>query len=167
LTGIFGGIIARGAQGQFPDRFCLKTRCKFASHASRSHLGVLELGAYYVRENDSHGYTEVCLPAEAAALATKELLESSNNVGGWKAIIRQLVDQSAAGEVEPQEEAARAAGLAEFANRVLKTPFATTPMRATRRRGAYDSDDDDEAVGVAVGADSDALQHLEDSVGLL
>jgi hypothetical protein len=39
------------------------------------------LGAYYVRENDSHGYTKVCLPAEAAALATKELLESSNNVG--------------------------------------------------------------------------------------
>ncbi len=99
------------------------------------------MGAYYVRENDSHGYTEVCLPAEAAALATKDLLESSNNVGGWKAIIRQLVDQSAAGEVEPQEEAARAACLAEFANRVLKTPFATTPMRATRRRGAYDSDD--------------------------
>ncbi len=65
----------------------------------------------------------------AAALAQEDLLESSNNVGGWKAIIRLLVNQLATGEVGPCEEAARAAGLVEFAGRVLKTPFATTPMR--------------------------------------
>lgn len=166
-TGICGGVIARGAQGQFPDRFCVKTRCRFATHVSRSHLGALKTVAYYVRENDSHAYTEVCLPAEAAALATKDLLESSNNVGGWKAIIRQLVDQLAAGELGPREEAARAAGLAEFASRVLQTPYATTPMRATHRRDAEDSDDESDINEGAGGAEPDALQRLEDSVGLL
>jgi hypothetical protein len=50
-------------------------------------------------------------------------------MGGWKAIIRQLVDQLAAGEVAPEEEKARGAGLTEFANQVLQTPYATTPMR--------------------------------------
>jgi hypothetical protein len=123
--------MAWGSQGQFPDWFCLKTRCTFSSHATKSHLGKLAVGAYYVKEHDSHGYTEVCLPAEAAALAPEGLLESSNNVGGWKAIIRQLVDQLAVGEVAPDKEEARGAGLTEFANRVLKTPYATTPMCPT------------------------------------
>ena len=88
--GICGGVIARGVQGQFPDRFCLKTRCSFSSHSVKSHLGRLEAGAYYVKENKSHGYTEVCLPANAAALLAPDgLLKSSNNVMvvGWKAII--------------------------------------------------------------------------------
>ena len=37
-TRICGGVIARGAQGQFPDRFCLKTECRFTTHATKSYL---------------------------------------------------------------------------------------------------------------------------------
>ena len=173
-TGICGGIIARGLQGQFPDRFCLKTRCSFASHSVKSHLGRLEAGAYYVKENESHGYAEVCLPANAAALAPEGLLESTNNVAGWKAIIRQLIDQLAAGEVAPAEAAAMGAGLSEFADRVLKTPYAITPMRASRRKVRMSDDDSDGGVSEGGGLDGPApivgpstLQRLEDSIGLL
>ena len=35
---ICGGVIARGAQGQFPDRFCLKTDCRFTTHTTKSYL---------------------------------------------------------------------------------------------------------------------------------
>ena len=48
-TRICGGVIARGVQGQFPDRFCLKTECTFTSHRTKSYLGNLVKGAYYVR----------------------------------------------------------------------------------------------------------------------
>ena len=86
-TGICGGIVARGAQGQFPDRFCLKTRCGFASHSSKSYLSKLTQGAFYVKENDSHGYCGLSLSAEAASLAPDGLLTGLNNVPGWKAVL--------------------------------------------------------------------------------
>jgi hypothetical protein len=91
-------------------------------------------------------------------------------VGGWKAIIHQLEDQLAAGEVEPKVVAAQAAGLTEFANQVLKTPYATTPMRAMHCRARSELDDNAVKVVEEVrpgGVDSNALQHLEDSVGHL
>jgi hypothetical protein len=86
-TGICGGIVARGAQGRFPDRFCLKTHCSFASHSSKSYLSKLKRGAFYVKENDSHGYCDLSLSAEAASLAPEGLLTGRNNVPGWKAVI--------------------------------------------------------------------------------
>ena len=46
-TGICGGILAPGAQGQFPDRFCLKTRCGFASHSSKNYLSKLEQEGFF------------------------------------------------------------------------------------------------------------------------
>ncbi len=73
----------------------------------------------------------------------------------------------------PKEEEARGVGLAEFANRVLKTPHATTPMRPTRggRAEAGDGSEEDEVEAPSVfgtgGDDPTALQRLEDSVGLL
>jgi len=93
-------------------------------------LGRLHPGAYYVKENDAHAYSELCLTAEAAALAPGGFLSSRNNMPGWKAIFRQLGDQAAAGEVGSEEEvAAQAVGLVGFAERVLKTPYAVTPLR--------------------------------------
>jgi len=86
-TGICGGIVARGAQGQFPDRFCLKTRCRFSSHSSKNYRPKLEQGAYYVKESDSHGYCKLFLSSEAAKLAPEGLLEGHNSVPCWKAII--------------------------------------------------------------------------------
>jgi hypothetical protein len=142
----------------------------FSTHTSKSHLGKLVARAYYVKENEAHGYTKVCLTDKVALLAPEGLLESRNNVGGWKAIIRQLEDQLAAGEVEPEVAAAQAAGLTEFANQVLKTPYATTLMRATGHRMRSESDDKEvEVMGEvrAGGIDSNALQRLEDSVGHL
>ncbi len=132
-TGICGGVIARGTQGHFPDHFCLKTPCRFSSHAAKSYLGRLVEGAYYVKENEAHWYAELRLSPEAASLAPGGLLESRNNVGGWKAIIRQLEDQWMAGEVESAVVVAQGAGLTGFAERFLKTPYATTPMRSGRR----------------------------------
>lgn len=133
------------------------------------------MGAYYVKENEAHGYTEVCLPVDAAALAPDGLLESSNNVAGWRAIIRQLVDQLAAGELALEEATARRAGLSEFAGRVLDTRYAFTPMRArvSRNREVLDDASVDEAAGdMSMGGMSrdvqaSTLQRLEDSVGLL
>ena len=37
-SGICGGVITRGAQGQFPDRFCLKIGCRFPTHVTKSYL---------------------------------------------------------------------------------------------------------------------------------
>jgi len=39
-----GGFLAKGPQGQFPDRFCLKRKCQFTSHAAKSSLGHLHPG---------------------------------------------------------------------------------------------------------------------------
>jgi hypothetical protein len=89
-TRFCGGTIARGLQGQFPDRFCLKSGCRFTSHAAKSSLGRLQPGAYYVKANDAHAYSELCLSAVAAALAPGGLLSSRNNMSGWKAIFRRL-----------------------------------------------------------------------------
>ena len=43
-TRICGGVIARGAQGQFPNRFCLKTECHFTMHATKSFLPKMVAG---------------------------------------------------------------------------------------------------------------------------
>ena len=58
--GYVGGVIARGAQGQFPDRFCLKTKCRFTTHATKSYLPRMVTRGYYVKQNDTHGYSELC-----------------------------------------------------------------------------------------------------------
>ena len=58
--GYVGGVIARGAQGQFPDRFCLKTKCRFMTHATKSYLPRMVTRGYYVKQNDTHGYSELC-----------------------------------------------------------------------------------------------------------
>ena len=169
---ICGGTIARGLQ--FPDRFCLKKGCRFTTHASKSSLDRLLPGAFYVKENEAYGYSELCLTAAGAALAPEGLISSRNTMTGWQAIIRQLEDQAAAGEVEPAEAAAQAEGLAGFAERVLKTPYATTPLRSSRRRVHMDMDDDDEGEGGGsitsggnAGVVAEQLLRLEDSVAYL
>ena len=139
-TRICGGVIARGAQGQFPDRFCLKTGCHFASHATKSYLPRMIAGGYYVKQNDIYGYAELCLSPEAAALAPEGLLQGPNTPTAWKAIIRQLEDQLSEGATAPEVAAEQAAGLDEFARRVLKTPYATTPMRSRRRTLSEEED---------------------------
>ena len=126
--GIYGGIVARGAQGQFPDRFCLKTRCGLASHSSKNNLSKMEQGGFYIKENNSHGYCKLFLSSEAAKLTPEGLLESRNNMPGWKAGICQLEDQLAAGPTTEQAAAVQAEGLLDFADRMLKTPYAATPM---------------------------------------
>jgi hypothetical protein len=164
-TGICGGIVARGAQGQFLDRFCLKTRCGFASHSSKSYLSKLKRGAFYVKENDSHGYCDLFLSAEAANLAPEGLLTGRNNVPGWKAVIRQLEDQLAAGPMTQQAAADQAEGLLGFADRMLQTPFAPTPMRPTRRCQHDALEDDGEDNEGGNGGILTLLQRLKDSIG--
>jgi hypothetical protein len=74
----------------------------------------------------------------------------------------------AAGAGEPEEAAAQAAGLGEFAEWVLKTPYATTPMRSTRHRARLDDKDKEEETLVFKDAEGRALlQQLEDSLGCL
>jgi hypothetical protein len=87
-TQICGRVIARGAQGQFPNRFYLKTQCRFTTHATKSNLPRMVKGGYYVKENDTHGYSELCLLPEAAALVPKGLIQTPNSITAWKAIIR-------------------------------------------------------------------------------
>jgi hypothetical protein len=167
-TQICRGIIARGLQGQFPDRFCLKTACRFTTHTSKSNLGQMTPGAYYVRENNAYAYAEICLSPEAAALAPSGLLASHNTTVGWKAIIRQLEDQLAPGVENPEEVAAQAEGLAGFAERALKTPYATTPMLANRRLAHLDVEDEEGSLlFMDAGEEWGLRQRLEDSVGLL
>ncbi len=72
--------------------------------------------------------------------------------------------------MEPEVAAAQKAGLMEFANQVLKTPYATTPMRVMHHRARSESGNNEvKVVGEmrAGGIDFDALQRLEDSVGHL
>ena len=113
-TGICKGIVTRGAQGQFLDRFCLKTQCGFASHSSKNYVSKLEQGFFYVKENESYGYCKLFLSSEAAKLSPEELLEGRNNVPGWKAVIRQLEDQLAVGPKTEQAAADHAEGLLDF-----------------------------------------------------
>ena len=72
-------------------------------------------GGYYVKQNDTHGFAELCLTPEAAALAPEGLLQAPNTAAAWKAIIRQLEDQLSEGAMAPDVAAEQAAGLAEFA----------------------------------------------------
>ena len=85
-------------------------------------------GGFYVKENDTHGYSKLRLLPEASALVPEGLFQTPHGVSTWKSIIRQLEDQLAEGATEPEVIAAQAMGLSEFALRVLKTPYATTPM---------------------------------------
>ncbi len=65
---------------------------------------------------------------------------------------------------------AQAAGLMEFADWILKTPYATTPMRLVRCYTREEADDNEVEVveeGLASAGRGDALQHLGDSVGLI
>ncbi len=160
-TQICGGVIARGAQGQFPNRFCLKTQCHFTTHATKSNLPRMVKGGYYVKENNAHGYSKLCLLPEAAALVPEGLLQTPNSVTAWKAIIRQLEDQLMEGATEPGVVAVQATGLAEFALRVQQTPYATMPMQA--RRHAH-SKEGDETVSKGDEGTLKILQRLEDSI---
>ncbi len=142
--------------------------CQFTTHASKSNLGQMTPGAYYVRENDTYAYAEICLSPEAAALAPSGLLASHNTTVGWKAIIHQLEDQLAAGVENIEEVATQAEGLAGFAERALKTPYATTPMLANRRRARLDVEDEEGSLLFTdAGVKRALLQRLEDSFGLL
>ena len=123
-----------------------------------------------MKESDSHGYCKLFLSSEAAKLAPEGLLEGHNNVPGWKAIIRQLEDQLAAGPLAEQAAADQAEGLLGFADRMLKTPSAPTPMRPSRRRqhNSLEDGEDAEAGGGRGNNHNDfmtTLQRLEDSVG--
>jgi hypothetical protein len=95
------------------------------------------------------------------------LLASRNTTAGWKAIIRQLEDQLAAGAEDPEEVAAQAEGLAGFAEQALKTPYATTSMLANRRRACLVDKDEEESSVLRDAGEWALLQCLEDSVGLL
>ena len=103
-------------------------------HATKSYLPKMVAGGYYVKQNNTHSYSELCLSPEAAALAPEGLLQAPNSVAAWKFIIWQLEDQLSEGATEPDVVAAQSAGLAEFALRVLKTPYGTTPCRAATAR---------------------------------
>jgi hypothetical protein len=121
-------------------------------------------GAYYVRENNAYAYSKLSLSPEAAALAPPGLLASRNTTAGWKAIIRQLEDQLAAGA---EEVAAQAEGLAGFVEQALKIPYATTPMLANRRHARLVNEDEEESLVLRDAGERALLQRLEDSVGLL
>ena len=138
------------AQGQFPDHFCLKTECHFMMHATKSFLHKMVAGGYYVKQNDTHGFSELCLSPEAAALAPEGLLQSPNSVVAWKAIILQLEDQLLEGTKEPDVVANP-----EFALQVLKTPYATTPMRSYHRKFSEEED------GSALKGDMGTLEILQ------
>ena len=127
-------------------------------------------GAYYIKETEAHGYTNLSFLPNAASLAPAGLLESRNNVGEWKAIIRQVEDQWSAGEVEPVVAKAQAAGLTEFPDRVLKTLYTTTPMRLVCCCTREESDDNEVEVveeGPAGANRGDTLQRLRDTIGLI
>ena len=87
---------------------------------------------------------------------------------GWKAVIRQLEDQLAAGPMRGKAAADQAEGLLDFANRMLKTPYAATPMRPSRRRqhDALEVEDDTKEDGGTNNRNNvlSLLQRLEDSM---
>ena len=70
----------------------------------------------------------IFLSSEAGKLAPEGLLQSRNNMPGWKTVICQLEDQLATGPTMEQAAAVQAEGLLDFADRMLKTPYAATPM---------------------------------------
>ena len=88
-------------------------------------------------------------------------------MAGWKAIILQLEDQMAAGVAKPVMAAAHAAGIVGFAERVLKTPYAITPLRPSHWRPHNDGKEGKEEVaapGMRGGLALDLLQRFENSV---
>jgi hypothetical protein len=104
------------------------------------------------------------LSPEAAALAPEGLLQAPNTAAAWKAIIRQLEDQLSEGATAPEVVVEQAAGLAEFALRVLKTPYATTPMRSRHR--TLSEEEDGPAMKGEPGT-LEILQRLEDGMASL
>jgi len=124
----------------------------------------MRIGGYYVKQNDSYGFAELVLSPEAAALAPEGLLQVPNTTAAWKAIIRQLEDQLSEGVTAPEVAAEQAAELAEFARRVLKTPYATTPMRSRHRTLPEEEDESarDDETGTL-----ESLQRLEDGMASL
>jgi hypothetical protein len=118
-------------------------------------------GGYYVKENDTHGYSKLCLLPEAAALMLEGLLQTPNSVTAWKAIIQQLEDQLTEGPTEPGVVATQATGLAEFALWIQQTPYATTPMWAHRH---VHSEEGDETASKGDEGTLEILQRLEDSI---
>ncbi len=77
----------------------------------------------------------------------------------------------AAGVAESAVAATQAAGIVEFTERVLKTPYTITPMRTLRCRPHIDGEEDEEDEVVVStmtsGLAMELLQRLEDSVGYL
>ena len=98
-----------------------------------------------MKESESHGYCKLFLSSEAAKLAPEGLLEGHNNVPGWKAVICQLEDQLATGPMTEQAAANQVEGLLDFADRMLKTPYAPTPMRPSRRQQHNSLEDGEDA----------------------
>ena len=123
-----------------------------------------------MKENDSHGYCDLSLSAEAARLAPEGLLVGLNNMPGWKAVIRQLEDQMAAGPTTQQATADQAEGLLGFTDQMLQAPYTPSPMCPTRRRqhDALEEDGEDDEEGGGSGNNEGILtllQRLEDSIG--
>ena len=94
-------------------------------------------------------------------------------MAGWKAIVRQLEDQLAAGVAKTHEEvAAQAVGLSGFLERVLKTPYTFTPLQPSHHQVCMDEDREEDNPALlgptnVGGAVWDLLQLLEDSVAHL
>ncbi len=90
---------------------------------------------------------------------------------GWKAIICQLEDQLAAGPTMEQAAAVQAEGLLDFADRMLKTPYAATPMQPSRRHKHDSLEDGNDAEDGGRSKNGDdvmsLLQCLEDSIGCM
>ena len=102
----------------------------------------LSRGGFYVKENNSHGNSKLCLSPLAAALVPEELLQTPHGVSAWKAIIQQLEDQRTEGATEPEAVATQATGLSEFVLRVQQTPYAITPMRPRHRHRARSKEEE-------------------------
>ena len=87
----------------------------------------------------------------------------------WKAIICQLENQLAVGPTTEQAAAVQVEGLLDFADRMLKTPYAATPMRPSRRRQHDLLEDGNDVKDGRGSKNSDdvmsLLQRLGDSIG--
>ena len=99
-TRMCGGVIARGAQGQFPDRFCLKTECCFTTHATKSYLPKMVAGGTMSSRLSGDASQVISnLRGELAdAKSKREALEStvltlSAAVGSVGSIAQSVLDQ--------------------------------------------------------------------------
>jgi hypothetical protein len=159
-----GGLLLEGPRDSSPTGSASRPSAFFTMYTTKSNLPRMVKGGYYVKENDTHGYSKLCLLPEAVALAPEGLLQTPNSVTAWKAIIRQLEDQLTEGAMEPGGVAMQATGLAEFALRVQQTPYAATPMQA--RRCAHSKEGDKTASKGDEGT-LERPQRLEDSIDSL